>query len=244
MTAKHIASLTFATSLIAAAGCSSHSRLVVDEQFPVPIMEKTPVRLGVLLDDDLLTYVHEETIENKGTKRSWEVSIGTAQEDLFHNLALGVFEEYEFVDSPSAEHLDGVLKPSISEVQFSLPQQTRSDYYEVWIRYQFHLFDRDGTKIGEWNLPAYGKAKDKDFGSKLAGMQAAAIAACRDAMAFFSINFGREKVVYDWIQAGKPLQPLPQATPTQTTPVNSPPPVQSTPTGTSQLTASTQQDAS
>jgi hypothetical protein len=195
------------TTVLALTGCSSTNRLEVQDQFPIPMIEKSPVRLGVLLDDDLLSYVHEETIENKG---SWEVSLGVAQQSLFNNLAIGVFEEFEFVDKQSAEHLDGVLQPHISEVQFSLPDQTRSDYYEVWIRYQFKLFDAAGTMIGEWTLPAYGKAKRKDYGSKNTGMQAAAIAACRDAMAFFSINFAREKVVYDWINAGKPLQPPPQ----------------------------------
>ena len=54
-----------------------------------------------------------------------------------------------------------------------MPDQTRSNYYEVWIRYKFELFDREGGLIGDWNLPAYGKASNKNYGSSTAGLQAA-----------------------------------------------------------------------
>ncbi|MEM7079436.1 MAG: hypothetical protein AAF513_12480 [Pseudomonadota bacterium] len=194
------------------AGCGGTNRLeVIEGQFPVPVMVKAPVRLGIYLDEDLTNFVHKETIESKG---KWEVSLGSAQRELFNNLGTGIFEDHRFVEGTSAPQMDGVLKPTIREVQFSLPSQTRSKYYEVWVRYDFELFDKAGTKVGQWVLPAYGKASEKDFGNKMSGMQAAAIAACRDAMAFFSLNFQREKVVYDWIKAGKPLQPLaPPASP-------------------------------
>jgi hypothetical protein len=190
--------------------CVGVNRLEVEGTFPIPLMEKTPVSLGIHLDDDILSYVHKETIEKGG---EWEVSIGPAQQNLFNNLAAGVFEGYAFVESTSISvasmPLDGVLKPSIREVQFSLPKQTRSDYYEVWIRYEFQLYDRAGTLVGEWKLPAYGKASKNNFGSSSKGLQAAAMAACRDAMAFFSINFAREPVVKKWLAAGKPLLPPP-----------------------------------
>ena len=45
------------------------------------------------------------------------------------------------------------------------------------------------------------------------------MAACRDAMAFFSINFSREPVVRKWIGAGKPLMP-PAPTPEPAQPGN------------------------
>ena len=108
--------------LLAMGACTGTKRLEVEGVFPVPLMEKTPINLGILLDEDLVGYVHKETIERKG---SWEVSIGSAQTQLFNNLASGVFEEYQFVDSlgdaDTQPLLDGTLKPLIKEVQFSLP---------------------------------------------------------------------------------------------------------------------------
>ena len=207
-------------ALTLSACASSTKRLELEGSFPIPLIAKSPVNLGIHLDDTLTSFIHKETIEKKG---SWEVSLGPAQKELFSNLATGVFQNYQFVDGLDVEApLDGVLKPAIAEVQFALPSQTRSDYYEVWIRYDFVLYDRAGTPVGQWKLPAYGKASKTNYGSSSNGLQAAAMAACRDAMAFFSINFAREPVVQQWIAAGKPLMPAPAPADPGTDPATTP----------------------
>lgn len=204
------------TATLALCGCAGTKQLAIDTSFPIPIMEKTPVNLGIYLDDTLTQYAHKERIDNAG---EWEVQIGAAQQQLFDNLAKGVFESHTFVSSNTGEApLDGVLKPNITDVQFSIPAQTRSNYYEVWIRYEFELFDRAGNAVGSWKLPAYGKASKKNYGSSSKGLEAAALAACRDAMAFFSINFAREPAVQKWLTAGKPL--MPAATPESDLPIS------------------------
>ncbi|MCR9261298.1 MAG: hypothetical protein NXH95_16370 [Pseudomonadaceae bacterium] len=202
--------LTLFFCLLLVSGCAGTKQLAIDTTFPVPVIEKAPVSLGIFLDDTLVNYAHKETIDQSGT---WEVQIGQAQTQLFTNLATGLFESYTFVsDNTVAAPMDGVLKPNITEVQFSVPAQTRSDYYEVWVRYEFELYDREGNVVGSWKLPAYGKASKNNHGSSSNGLQAAAIAACRDAMAFFSINFTREPAVQKWLAAGKPSQPAPVMT--------------------------------
>lgn len=202
--------LTLLFCLLLVSGCAGTKQLAIDTTFPVPVIEKAPVSLGIFLDDTLVNYAHKETIDQSGT---WEVQIGQAQTQLFTNLATGLFESYTFVsDNTVAAPMDGVLKPNITEVQFSVPAQTRSDYYEVWVRYEFELYDREGNVVGSWKLPAYGKASKNNHGSSSNGLQAAAIAACRDAMAFFSINFTREPAVQKWLAAGKPSQPAPVMT--------------------------------
>ena len=182
-------------------GCSSTKNLALDSTFPVPLIPKVPLSLGIFLDNDLRSYTYNEKIENKG---EWNVGLGAVQEPLFVNLAQGLLDGHELVSSPTTPTMDGVLKPHIDELQFSLPEQTRSNFYEVWIRYRFELYDPEGGLVGEWKLPAYGKASKKDFGSSSSGVEAAAIAACRDAMAFFALNFTREPVVKQWLDAGKP----------------------------------------
>ena len=203
-------------------GCAGTKQLAIETTFPVPVIDKAPVSLGIFLDDTLVNYAHTETIDQSG---AWEVQIGQAQTQLFTNLATGLFERYAFVSGNTvAAPMDGVLKPTITEVQFSVPAQTRSDYYEVWLRYEFELYDRQGNLVGSWKLPAYGKASKNNHGSSSNGLQAAAIAACRDAMAFFSINFTREPAVRKWIAAGKPSQPAPISV---TDPANNSPAVES-----------------
>ena len=186
------------------AGCASTKNLALDTTFPIPLMNKIPVRLAFHLDDALLSYVYSEKIAKKG---QWNVELGSVQTKLFNNLAAGIFEQYTLVTDNSAPGLDGVLQPSITDLQFSLPDQTRSDFYEVWIRYNFDLYDSNGNSVGNWPLTAYGKASKNDFSSASTGVEAAAIAACRDAMAFFAINFTKEPIVKKWLAGGKPQKP-------------------------------------
>ena len=140
-----------------------------------------------------------------GKRSEWKISLGAAQRSMFETLGKSVFENYALTSSISAgQTLEGVIEPRIKELQFSIPKQTRTDYFEVWIRYQFKLFDKNANLVGEWDLPAYGKAKAQDYPSDGTALQAAALSACRDAMAFFSLNFTRVPLVKNWIIAGKP----------------------------------------
>ena len=190
--------------------CAGTRNLTLETNFPVPLVPKAQVTMGIALDEDLRGFTYNETIEGKG---EWNVELGSVQQALFNNLASGMFEGHQILTEVSTSdgtippnipaNIDGLLKPTITDLQFSLPEQTRSDYYEVWIRYTFKLFDADGQLVTEWPLPAYGKANKKDFGNAGNGVEAAAIAACRDAMAFFAINFYKDQDIQRWL-AGKP----------------------------------------
>ncbi len=186
--------------------CAGTTQVSLDDTFPVPVMEKTPLRLGILLDETLTGYTFSEKVDKRG---EWAVDIGAVQEGLFTNLATGMVQQFDMVDALTGHAMEGVLRPTITDMQFSLPAQTRSNFYEVWIRYEFELFDANGNLVSRWPLPAYGKANNKDYGGSSSGIRAAAIAACRDAMAFFAINFTREPAVNKWLAAGKPSQPPP-----------------------------------
>ena len=196
----------FLALLVVAAlsGCAGTKNLELEGNFPVPLITKLPVNMGILLDDELRQFTYNETIEGKG---EWNVAVGSAQETLFTRLADGMFEAHSFTAEVTGTNLDAVLKPKITDLQFSLPEQTRSNFYEVWIRYQFQLYDADGNVVAEWPLPAYGKASKKDFGNAFRGVEAAAIAACRDAMAFFAINFSKEPKVKAWLGNNQLIKP-------------------------------------
>ena len=182
--------------------------MAVPTVFPVPLVEKLPLKIGVHLNPELLGYVHAEKLETSG---DWSINLGGAQRTMFNNLLTGMFEHMEFVADPqtSTADLDGILVPNIEEVQFSIPAQTRSDYYEVWIRYQFQLYSHDGQLLAEWPLTAYGKANQRNYGMQTdqPGLQAAALAACRDAMAFFTVQFQGVPPVRDWLAAELGGQP-------------------------------------
>lgn len=187
-------------ALLSVFGCGGAS-VSVPPSLPQPLVQQLPLSIGLHLSEDLVSYVHEESLEGSG---DWRIELGAAQSVMFQNLLNGMFASVALiphVDAPGGE-VDGVLVPSIEEVQFSIPAQTRSDYYEVWVRYRFRLHGRDGTLVGEWPLTAYGKANSRNYGlnSREPALQAAAVAAMRDAMAFFTVQFGTVPAAQSWIQ--------------------------------------------
>ena len=180
------------------AGCAGGSSVAVPQQFPLPLVARLPLPMGIYLDEALTSYVHEEAIEGQG---DWAIDLGSAQRPMFDTLFSGLFIGHRFVASPEAANPDlaGVLAPSVAELQFTTPKQTRSEYHEVWIRYRFQLYDNQGDTLGEWELTAYGKSHRQNHGSASNSLQAAALDACRDAMADFALRFARVPVVQAWL---------------------------------------------
>lgn len=188
-------------AVLSLGGCLG-AKVEVPAEFPVPLLDRLPVNVGIVLSDELTAFVHEETLPDNG---DWRITLGPAQPSMFNSLLSGMFTGHEQLQSFSAEDqgpsVNGVLVPSIEEVQFSTPTQTRSDYFEVWIRYQIKLYD-EGTLLGEWPITAYGKANTQNYGlsSTSPALQAAAFAACRDAMAYFAVEFQRVPAVRTWLK--------------------------------------------
>ena len=69
------------------------------------------------------------------------------------------------------------------------------------MRYRFDLYDRDAALLGSWDLPAYGKANQTNYNNDTEGLYAAALAACRDMAAMFSLNFNTAQPVQSWLSA-------------------------------------------
>lgn len=189
-------------------GCLGAS-VTVPTNFPVPLLNKLPHAMGLVLEPELTSYVHEEQVPEFGT---WSIDLGGAQEPMFTQLFAGLFTGYTRVTSleTQASGLSGVIRPTIKEVQFSIPNQTRSDYFEVWIRYEVDIFDQ-GQLISTLPIAAYGKANVQNYGlsSTEPALQAAAWAACRDAMAYFSVQFQREPKIQAWLNSRSNQAPAP-----------------------------------
>jgi len=193
------------TVMLLVCGCMTTTVELPTTQFPVPLMEKLPLRMGLYLPEPLLAY---EFSEDLGEAGKFEIEIGDAQQAMFVNLLSGMFDQVIEVDSatPATPLTDAILVPNIAEMQFSTPQQTRTDYFEVWIRYQFQLFSPDGTVIAEWPLTAYGKANTQNYmlASTAPTLRQAAMNACRDAMAFFTVQFHTVPPIRQWLTVAVP----------------------------------------
>ncbi len=184
-------------------GCGGGAAVQVEGDFPKPLIVASPVHVGLVLDDALITYVHTETIEKAG---EWSVDVGPMQPKLFRSVFGAMFTDVtEVATIADGAGLAGVLVPRIDKFQIAVPAQTRNDFYEVWIRYVIALYDAGGSPIVEWPLTAYGKTSKEEFGplesADEPGMRAATMTAMRDAGAFLALRFPTLPEVQRWLRA-------------------------------------------
>jgi len=131
--------------VVALAGCTG-ANVQMQGDIPTPLVNRLPLKMGLYLEPALVQYVFEEKIQDHG---DWRVEVGPMQANLFRKITAAMFVESVPVDSIASidPNVDGVLAPSISEFQISIPSQTRSDFYEVWIKYVMRLYDSHGSLI-------------------------------------------------------------------------------------------------
>ena len=206
---------------LALAACKGGASVTVDVSVPRPLVEPIDVAMGMYFDDKLNTYVHREELSDLG---AYSINVGSSQAPVFAQVFEAMFgqvvpmvnrtpaavseDDEQTLSLVAADgrdiSLEGVLAPSIEEVQFALPDQTGGDFYEVWIRYRMQILDTEGKTLAEWPVIGYGKANQRNYGTidqKEAGLHAAAIWALRDAAAVLSFRFHEQTTVQSWLGA-------------------------------------------
>ena len=199
---KVIFALMFSSTLLS---CQSID-VELDSEFPVPQVERLQIDVGIIFSEELADYTYAEEIDGLG---QLNIKLGKTPFDLLKSLGAGVFSDYQMVTSVARDDgYDGYLQAQISGFQIATPRQTRTDYYEVWMRFNFVFLDPGGNAISEWVLPSYGKANEADYRTKERALEAAARSACRDAMAVFSLRASSNSNVLQWQGAIKNFNTL------------------------------------
>src|SRR5690606_13392792 len=139
-------------------GCVSS--VVVESDFPTPLVEALPVSIGIIFDEDLTNFVHVEDLPQQS---AWTIDLGDANIQLLSPLFDTMFVETKRVDSVpvdgSAGHVDGVLQPRLEKFEFDVPIGERDEFVEVWMQYLLTLYEPDGSVVTEWPVSGYGKAE-------------------------------------------------------------------------------------
>jgi len=186
---------TLATGAVLAA-CSSS--VIVESKFPSPVVEPLPVRMGILIPEELYNYIYTEEIRDESL---WTIALGDANVAMFKPLFAKMFQEARNVDAvPLASNdgsLDGVLKPTIEKFEFDIPVNEKNKFVEVWIQYQLALFEPDGNIVVTWPVSSYGK---RELGhSKEEAVQRAAITAMREVGAAIATKFAQQPQIKSWL---------------------------------------------
>ena len=180
--------------------CSAGT-VAVEGSYPSPNIPPLPMTLGVYYSEALRNHVYTERTD--AGKDEYLVNSGSSHIELFNTVLPAMFQQVVVLDDPATANergVDAVFIPNIDEFQLGMPQKTRLDSYEVWVKYNMRLTAPDGGYIADWVMTAYGKTPQATFGSAEGGINDAAVAAMRDLASNFSISFTSVPDVRDWLQ--------------------------------------------
>jgi hypothetical protein len=163
------------------AGCGSN--VVLDPvTIPQPLINKIPASVGLRIPAEFDNFVHEEDIIGS---EHWSINLGGSNTALFTQLFGFMFEEVTILkhdDDAGQFAFDALIEPSIDAFEFSVPNQSKTEAFAVWIRYRLRVFDSEGVEVANWPISAYGKSESETLSGSQA-LERAAVLAMRDAAA-------------------------------------------------------------
>jgi len=182
--------LSFASLAIALlAGCSSTVTMEMPT-IPEPRIEKIPVDVAVRMPAEFENFVHVEDVLGKDT---WTIQLGRSNAAFFAQLFGYMFDSVVILgpdDDPRDFTFDALIEPSIEGFEFSVPSQSQTDAFAVWIRYRLLVFDSIGNRASSWTVSAYGKSQKEGLGGS-ESLTRAAILAMRDAAALIIMQMDK-----------------------------------------------------
>jgi hypothetical protein len=187
--------------LAALIGCGA-SNVTIEGSYPTPNVARLPLKVAVYYDPSLRDFTYTEYSETG--REEYNIQSGQSHVDLFNAILPGMFDEVVQIDSleeASGLGVDAIFEPLIEEFQLALPQKTRLDVYEVWIKYNLRLTAPDGEYIADWVETSYGKTTLESFRSSEASINAAAVIALRDLASSFTLKFANVPEVRDWLSS-------------------------------------------
>ncbi len=185
---KHLGSGLVLLTLLAA-GCASNVA-VENPTIPKPHIEKLPMAVAVRIPAEFNHFVHEEKVLGRQT---WTIDLGSANASFFEQLFGFMFESVILLgpdDNAEDFSFDALIEPQIEGFEFSVPEQTKTDAFAVWIRYRLQVFDSVGNSASTWTVSAYGKSQKEGLGGSKS-LQRAAVLAMRDAAALILLQMNK-----------------------------------------------------
>ena len=182
------------------AGCGSQVTLT-DPTIPEPLIAKLPMSVVGRYPERFEHFVHEERVIGK---EKWTIDLGRSNTLLFDQLFASMFTDYQVIApdvDPRDLPIDALIEPTIDAFEFSVPNQSQTDEFAVWIRYRIKVFDKNGTQVANWPISAYGKALSTTFGGD-AALKRAAVLAMRDAAALIIMQMDKSTGVSKLAQTG------------------------------------------
>jgi hypothetical protein len=210
LTASKLKAISIAMFSIALYACSTQVSLQ-DPSIPDPLIEQLPLTVAARYPEQFEHFVHEEQVIGK---KKWTIDMGRANSMLFTQLFESMFTDFSVLeagDDPKNFTFDALIEPTIDAFEFSVPSQSQTDAFAVWIRYRIKIFDQEGNQIANWPISAYGKSLDPGIGGDDEALRRAAVLAMRDAAALVILQMDKATGISALSETGRGLARSPEA---------------------------------
>jgi hypothetical protein len=188
----------FGIAAIANLTACGGSQVIVESDFPTPLIEPLPVSMGIIIPDELYNFIYTEDIPDQSL---WTIALGDANVAMLEPLFKRMFRDTREVESLALVTgdgtLDGVIEPKLEKFEFDVPNGERDEFVEVWLQYQITVYEPDGGTVMQWPVSGYGKSellRDAED-----AVQRAAVVAMREAGATISTKFSEQPQVKQWL---------------------------------------------
>ena len=172
---------------------------------PAPNINQIPITVAVRLPAHFEDFTHVEDVLGS---EEWTIHLGRSNAVFFTQLLTYMFDNVIMLqadEDPEIYDFDALIEPSIDAFEFSVPNQTKTDAFAVWIRYRIKVYDRNGVMVANVPISAYGKSLTTTMGGTNA-LRRAAVLAMRDAAALMIIKFDGQSL---FASLGNPSTQLP-----------------------------------
>ena len=197
--------------LVAMVGCGGSKITLHDPTIPEPLIDQISLVVAVRFPEIFDHFVHEEQVIGK---EKWTIDLGRSNRILFTQLFGSMFTDFTVIENETDARdlpLDALIEPSIDAFEFSVPSQSQTDEFAVWIRYRIKIFDDEGVQIANWPIAAYGKSQSSTFGGD-AALRRAAVLAMRDAAALIILQMDKATGISELSKASANQNPAPPST--------------------------------
>ncbi|MEO8307554.1 MAG: hypothetical protein ABI616_05895 [Pseudomonadota bacterium] len=178
--------------LVLLGGCGP---TIVKPQYQMPHALIVPVnaRVGLIVDDELRAYHHDET--RSGT--DWKVELGAVTAKMWEDILKTSFTEVRVFNSldeaiAGSANLQILAQPRIEQFSFATDRETAGGYWAATIRYRLGVFSPTGQPVDSLTLTGYGNSYDE--GGAKSSLNHAAYAAMRDTSAKFLVQLPRQPI--------------------------------------------------
>jgi len=190
--------------LFVLSGCGS--RVTIEPPtIPTPNIDRIPITVAVRLPENFESFTHVEDVLGS---EEWTIDLGRSNAVFFTQLLAYMFDNVIMLqadEDPYLHDFDALIEPSIDAFEFSVPNQTKTDAFAVWIRYRIKVYDRNGVMVANAPISAYGKSLTTTLGGSSA-LKRAAVLAMRDAAALMILKFDGQTL---FASLGNPATQLP-----------------------------------